>query len=88
MGINGIRPYQPPLQPPIKPDWGAVGERLYKARKKAKLSKEVAAEKIGISTTLLERFELGPEYINQNYLDSMARVYDLSVNYLLWGDRP
>jgi transcriptional regulator with XRE-family HTH domain len=56
-----------------------VGVMLKKARLEAGLTLESAAELVGLSGDMLERFELGEDSISLPVLESLARIYGRTV---------
>lgn len=61
-----------------------VGNPFYEARRKAGLSREQAAGKIGLSYRALQKYELGEQRPSQRVLwESIAQVYGCSISDLL-----
>ena len=58
-----------------------VGARLAEQRKRAKLTQEQAAEKLGISNETLSRLERGIQWTDFKVLLKLARLYRVE-----WGD--
>lgn len=64
----------------------AIGRRLYKQRKKMKLTQEEAAELLGISSTFYGEIERGKRRLS---IEKMLLVYEkmyLDPTYLLTGE--
>ncbi len=64
------------------------GKRIREARRKARLSQTTLAAKlqvegINIERDSLSRIELGTRFVADYELPALARILDVSVNYLL-----
>ena len=63
----------------------ALGKRLWKCREEQKLSREVFAEKCGISAQFLAEIEHGRKGISVETLYKMCTAFSLSADYLVFG---
>ncbi|HHT55262.1 MAG TPA: helix-turn-helix transcriptional regulator [Acholeplasma sp.] len=60
-----------------------IGERIYNLRKEKGLSQEQLANKLDVSRQSISKWELGesnPELVN---IVELAKVFDVSTDYLL-----
>ena len=64
-----------------------LGMRLKSLRESKGLSQEEAADMTGISSTLLRYYEKGTRVPTLCAIDELARVYGVTVDYLLHGER-
>lgn len=64
----------------------SLGKRLIKLRKKKNLSQKDAAELIGISNANLSRYEKEERTPNQEMITNLAKFYNVSPSYLLFGE--
>lgn len=60
-----------------------LSERLFRLRNEKNLTQEQAAEAVGISRVALTRYENGQRMPKMNIVDSLAKVYGVSVDYLM-----
>ena len=60
-----------------------LGNRLKKARENARLTQIQAAKKLGISNGTLSGYERNYRDPDTHVLEEMAKLYDVSVDYLL-----
>lgn len=60
-----------------------LSERLFRLRNEKGLSQEAAAEAAGVSRVALTRYENGQRMPKMNILDSLAKVYGVTVDYLM-----
>ncbi len=60
-----------------------IGERLYEERKLSKLTLESISEKLGISYQAYRKFEKGICYPSCQTLIEIAKMYNLSTDYIL-----
>lgn len=63
-----------------------LSERLFRLRNEKGLSQEAAAEAAGVSRVALTRYENGQRMPKMNILDSLAKVYGVTVDYLMGRD--
>lgn len=66
-------------------DYGVIGERLKKARKKKNLTQEQLAEKIEVSIAFLSRIERGSSQINLKRLSQICSLLDVTEGEILNG---
>ena len=65
-----------------------LSERLFRLRNENNLTQEQAAEAVGISRVALTRYENGQRMPKMNIVDSLAKVYGVSVDYLMGREGP
>lgn len=65
-----------------------IGKRLRDARKKAKLTQEAAAKKIGIHYTTLGKYELGEREPDFETLQKLADLYGIKIEDIVGFGRP
>ncbi len=63
-----------------------VGERLYQALKKLHLTQTRLADKIGISSVVINRYCRDKTTPSAEFLNKMALYYNININWLLNGD--
>ncbi|MCF7913205.1 MAG: XRE family transcriptional regulator [Candidatus Cloacimonetes bacterium] len=63
-----------------------IGERLYEALKKLHLSQAGLADKIGISSVVINRYCKDKTTPNAEFLNKLALNYNISINWLLTGE--
>lgn len=61
----------------------SIGEKLYNHRKKAGLSQEELAEKIGVSRQAVSKWERDESSPDTNNLIALAKLYNISLDELL-----
>lgn len=64
-----------------------LGENIKQQRLKLKLTQEQLSEKLNISTSYLGRIERGERNLQLDTLLKIANIFDVSVDYLLRGDK-
>ncbi|MCI8336229.1 MAG: helix-turn-helix transcriptional regulator [Peptococcaceae bacterium] len=64
-------------------DYVAIGLRIKKARKKAKITQEVLASKVYVSTNFINSIERGSKGMSLETLASIANALSVSVDDLL-----
>lgn len=60
-----------------------LSERLFRLRNENNLTQEQAAEAVGISRVALTRYENGQRMPKMNIVDSLAKIYGVSIDYLM-----
>lgn len=70
----------------VKPQKQVVGERIRKRRLELGWTQEVLAEKAGMSNSFLSDLENGKRSVGADKLHDLARVLDLSLDYLMSGE--
>ena len=64
-----------------------MGDRIRSLRKKAGLTQEELGKKLGVSKTIINRYESGIiENIKRSSIETMCKLFDASVGYLLGID--
>ncbi|OUP66909.1 hypothetical protein B5F13_02505 [Drancourtella sp. An177] len=63
-----------------------IGQRLKEARKRAKITQEIAAERIGVSRQTISNWENNRSYPDILYVIDLSRLYDISLDELLKED--
>ena len=61
----------------------SFAERLKELRVDSNLSRKVLAEKLSVSTRLISYWECGKRECDFNTLISIAKIFDVSIDYLL-----
>ena len=64
-----------------------TANRLYELRKKHNLSQEELAEKLGVSRQAVSKWERSEASPDTDNLISLAKIYDLSLDELIFGER-
>ena len=62
-----------------------VGERIFRLRKDKKLSREFLGEKIGVSKTAIKNWEDGENSPKVEFLESLAKYFNVDFNWLVTG---
>lgn len=70
----------------MKPNKQLVGERIKKRRVELGWTQDVLAEKAGISNSFLSDLENGKRSVGADKLLDIARVLNLSLDYLMSGE--
>lgn len=65
-----------------------LSDKLRTSRKNANLSRKQVAERIGISYSVLAHYECGEREPSLNVIFSLARLYKVSIDYLLDNEQP
>lgn len=65
-----------------------LSEKIYDARKKAGLSQEVLAERLGVSRQAVSKWETGDSEPETNKLKPLAECLGVSVDWLLSAEAP
>lgn len=65
-----------------------LSQRLFRLRNEKGLSQEAAAEAAGVSRVALTRYENGQRMPKMNIVDSFAKVYGVTVDYLMGREEP
>ena len=63
-----------------------VGERCRKAREKRGLTQSQAGKPLSLSRTPISRIELGTSETSVYQLEHLAKIYGVSLVYLLYGE--
>lgn len=58
---------------------------LKAARVNAKLSQQIAAERIGVAVSTLRNWEAGRTFPNQPYIEKICEVYGIPFDALFFG---
>ena len=66
-------------------DWGSIGNRIRKQREYLGYTREVLAEKIEVTPKFCSDIELGVKGMSVPTLCRIAKVLNLSVDYILFG---
>ena len=69
-------------------DYGKIGQRIKNLRKRKNLSQEQLAEKVWISTTHMSHIETASTKLSLPVLVDIAKVLDVSVDEILFGNTP
>ena len=64
-----------------------TANRLYELRKKHNLSQEELAEKLGVSRQAVSKWERSEASPDTDNLIALAKIYDLSLDELIYGER-
>lgn len=64
-----------------------TANRLYELRKKHGLSQEELAEKLGVSRQAVSKWERSEASPDTDNLIALAKIYDLSLDELIYGER-
>ena len=72
----------------MKPNRQTVGERIKKRRNELGWTQDVLAEKAGISKGFLSDLENAKRSVGADTLLDIARVLNLSLDYLMTGEEP
>ena len=64
-----------------------TANRLYELRKKHNLSQEELAEKLGVSRQAVSKWERSEASPDTDNLISLAKIYDLSLDELIFGEK-
>ena len=65
-----------------------LGERLREGRRRAGLRQEQVAEAIGSHPVTVSKYERGVQDPSTELLSAMARLYQVSLDWLLGNDQP
>lgn len=65
-----------------------LNEKIYYCRKKAGLSQDALAEKIGVSRQAVSKWELGSAQPELDKLVSLARMFEVTADWLLSEEEP
>ncbi len=65
-----------------------LNEKIYYCRKKLALSQDALAEKIGVSRQAISKWETGATQPELDKLAALARVFDVTADWLLSEDEP
>ncbi len=65
-----------------------LNEKIYDCRKKAGLSQDALAEKIGVSRQAVSKWELGTAQPELDKLAALARVFGVTADWLLNDEEP
>ncbi len=64
-----------------------MGERIRSLRKNAGMTQDELGEKLGVSKTIVNRYESGIiENIKRSTIEAMCKLFDVSAGYLLGID--
>ena len=64
----------------------SFAERILYCRKKAKLSQEELASKLGVSRQAVSKWETGESIPDMNNLAALAEIFDVSLDWLIKGE--
>lgn len=64
----------------------SFAERILYCRKKAMLSQEELASKLGVSRQAVSKWETGESIPDMNNLAALAEIFDVSLDWLIKGD--
>ncbi|UYZ67559.1 helix-turn-helix domain-containing protein [Moraxella bovis] len=62
-----------------------IGTRLQQVREQSGLGRATVCEKVGIGTTTLRQWEVGATEVSLETLEKLARLYKVSLQYLIFG---
>ena len=65
-----------------------LSDKLRTSRKNANLTRKQVAERIGVSYSVLSHYECGEREPSLNVIFSLARLYKVSIDYLLDNEQP
>ena len=65
--------------------YSLIGQRIKEFRKKAGLSQDVLAEKLGITQPFLNRWEKGKRHVTLERLGQLSEILDVPIEYLVAG---
>ena len=65
-----------------------LNEKIYSCRKKAGLSQDALAEKIGVSRQAVSKWELGTAQPELDKLTALSKVFGVTADWLLNDDEP
>lgn len=65
-----------------------LSDKLRTSRKNANLTRKQVAERIGVSYSVLAHYECGEREPSLNVIYRLARLYKISVDYLLDNEQP
>ena len=65
-----------------------LNEKIYDCRKKAGLSQDALAERIGVSRQAVSKWELGTAQPDLDNIVSLAKVFDVTTDWLLTKNEP
>lgn len=63
-----------------------AGKRIYRIRKEKGYTRDMLADKAGISSKFLYEIECGTKRFSAEYLGRIAKALNVSCDYLLFGD--
>ena len=63
-----------------------VGERISRLRQKQGLTQIALAEKLGVTSQAISKWERGQSFPDVSRLDELAELLGVAVAYLLMGD--
>ena len=63
-----------------------LGKKVYNIREEKNISQKQLAKQLGISKTLLNKWETCEEVPNLQYINKLSEVLDISVNDLIDND--
>ena len=66
-------------------DYNLIGQRIKNARLKNKITQEVLAEKLNVSTEYCSKIECGKVKINLQRLAQISQILDEKIEYLITG---
>lgn len=66
-------------------DMKQMGERISRLRQEKKLTQIALAEKLGISSQAISKWERGQAFPDVSRLDELAELLEADVGYLLMG---
>lgn len=66
-------------------DWESIGKRIRTQREYLGFTREVLAEKIGVTPKFCSDIELGVKGMSVTTLCRLSKTLNLSVNYILFG---
>ena len=66
-------------------DWESIGKRIRSQREYLGFTREVLAEKIGVTPKFCSDIELGVKGMSVTTLCRLSKTLSLSVNYILFG---
>ena len=66
-------------------DMKQMGERISRLRQEKKLTQIALAEKLGISSQAISKWERGQAFPDLSRLDELAELLEADVGYLLMG---
>ena len=69
-------------------DMAAFGERIRFCRRWEQLSRDEVAELLNVSVQSVGLWERGVKFPNMDNLMSIARLYEVTLDYLVFGDDP
>ena len=64
----------------------SFAERILYCRKKAMLSQEELASKLGVSRQAVSKWETGESIPDMNNLAALAEIFDVSLDWLIKGE--